>query len=187
MGRCLLLFKNGQKLNDIGLKALKIYTASVLIKRLNWVNENMEKIIDLDNDELWREADEPLIFLACAMELKGYQDAPDLFISRLPILMDATCNGFKCNGKWFCFSRIYLRLQKMIFLGIEVIPHIKMEVSKASSLPDHFNLRYINVERCLVKRGLMTITYGATQIGIYDKIVSNFFQKDEGRKTSGIM
>lgn len=198
LGRSLLLFKNGQKLNDIGLKALKIYTANAFgldkkskEERLKWVEENMHKIIDLDNYELWREADEPLIFLACAMELKGYKEDPN-FISHLPILMDATCNGLQHLSAMINDSVLAEKVNLLNAtekdnprdLYSEVIPHIKNEVRKASLIPEHINLGYLNVERCLVKRGLMTITYGATERGIYEQIVSKFFQKDERHKAT---
>ena len=137
------------------------------------------------------------------MELKGYKEDPN-FISHLPILMDATCNGLQhlsamVNDSVLAFPALqYCRGGKKVNLlkstekdnprdlYSEVIPHIKKEVLEASKLPDHVNLGYINVERCLVKRGLMTITYGATQRGIYDQIVSKFFQKDERHKARGL-
>lgn len=55
----------------------------------------MEKILDTPNNDLWLNADEPLIILACALELIGYYKNPDKFLSSLPILLDATCNGLK--------------------------------------------------------------------------------------------
>nr|AAD31445.1 RNA polymerase [Neurospora intermedia] len=200
LARSLLLFKEGQKLNDIGLKALKIYTANAFgldkrskEERLDWVEQNLHKIIDIDNYEIWREADEPLLFLACALELKGYKEDPN-FISHLPILMDATCNGLQHLS---AMVNDFVLAEKVNLLKStendnprdlysEVIPHIKQEILEASKSYEHTNLERINVERCLVKRGLMTITYGATERGIYDQIVSKFFQKDEWNKTAGL-
>ena len=41
------------------------------------------------------EAKEKFLFLAAALELKGYYDNPKTFISRLPIYLDATCSGLQ--------------------------------------------------------------------------------------------
>ena len=191
LARSLLLFKEGQKLNEIGLKALKIYTANAFgldkkskEERLNWVDANLHKIIDLDNNELWREADEPLLFLACALEIKGFYEDPN-FMSHLPILMDATCNGLQHLSAMVndCVLAEKVNLLKSTEkddprdLYSEVIPHIKKEIFKKTKSCDHINLEEINIERSLVKRGLMTITYGATERGIYDQIVSKYFEK----------
>jgi hypothetical protein len=74
LARSLLLFKNGQILNEEGLKALKIYGANAFgldkkskIERLKWVNDNIEQIIDTPNNKLWLHAKESLIFLSVAL------------------------------------------------------------------------------------------------------------------------
>jgi DNA-directed RNA polymerase len=101
--------------------------------------------------------------------------------------MDATCNGLQHLS---AMVNDFVLAEKVNLLKStendnprdlysEVIPHIKQEILEASKSYEHTNLERINVERCLVKRGLMTITYGATERGIYDQIVSKFFQKDE--------
>jgi DNA-directed RNA polymerase len=71
LARSLLLFKDGSVLNDKGFETLKVYTANCygldkdsIINRLNWTNDNINKIIQLDKDFIFS-ADEPLLFLAC--------------------------------------------------------------------------------------------------------------------------
>jgi len=99
--RSILYFANGVKLNEKGLESLKIYTANCfgLDKksynfRLNWVNENLDKILNIDSN-FWLEAKENLLFLACAYELKEYYKDPVNFLSRLPIYLDCTSNGLQ--------------------------------------------------------------------------------------------
>jgi DNA-directed RNA polymerase len=81
LARSLILFNNGEVLNEHGLEALKIYTANAWgldkkskVDRLSWVEENLKRIITINNDDndLWLQADEPLIFLACSLELRNY-------------------------------------------------------------------------------------------------------------------
>ncbi|KAF9902260.1 hypothetical protein BX616_001992, partial [Lobosporangium transversale] len=64
------------------------------LHRLEWVDENINKIIDV-NSMFWVNADDKLIALACCFELKGYYEDPENFESSLPILIDATCNGLQ--------------------------------------------------------------------------------------------
>jgi hypothetical protein len=99
LARSLILFREGQILNKSGLESLKIYTANCFGKdkltynnRLTWVDENIDSITNLNIDFIF-EADEPLLFLSCCLELKGCFNDPDNFVSRLPIYKDATCNG----------------------------------------------------------------------------------------------
>jgi DNA-directed RNA polymerase, mitochondrial len=101
LARSLILFKDGVKLNSSGLESLKIYTANCFgkdklayNKRITWVDENIDNIIKLNMDFIFQ-ADEPLLFLSCCLELKGYYDNPNDFVSRLPIYKDATCNGLQ--------------------------------------------------------------------------------------------
>ena len=101
VARGLLLFAEGQPLDEKGLYALKVYTANAygLDKkskkdRVYWVDRHLNDIINTPENNLWLSAEEPIIFLACALELKEYTKNP-YFISRLPILLDATCNGLQ--------------------------------------------------------------------------------------------
>jgi hypothetical protein len=103
LSRSLILFRDGVKLNFRGLESLKVYAANCFgldklayNQRLIEIDKNLDKIIKLDIDYIF-EAEEPFLFLSCCLELKGYFDDPDNFISRLPIYLDATCNGLICS------------------------------------------------------------------------------------------
>ncbi|KAI9498534.1 hypothetical protein BDB00DRAFT_730356, partial [Zychaea mexicana] len=99
LARSLLLFKKGNVLSENGLNSLKVYGANAfglnklsITKRLEWVDQHFSEILDL-NPGLSRKADEPMLFLAFYFELQGYNKDPLNFIFRLPIYLDATCNG----------------------------------------------------------------------------------------------
>ena len=69
-------------------------------KKLEWVNENIDNIINYDNGILLKKAKDKLLFLAFCIEFKRYHDFylddnQMEFKTYLPIQLDATCNGFQ--------------------------------------------------------------------------------------------
>lgn len=108
LAKALLLFSRGNKISKtdpLASNYLKIYGAncfghklgkSSFEDRINWVNNNEEKIINL---ELLREADNKLLFLAFCFEYRKYYEFLNknckYYITHLPIQLDATCNGFQ--------------------------------------------------------------------------------------------
>ena len=60
----------------------------------------------------------------------------------------------------------------------ELIPYIKQNVELLIKKDkSYLNLKYLNITRKLVKRGIMTITYGVTKRGILDQLLSEHFYK----------
>ena len=101
--KSLLYFSSheAETLNLYGLKHLKIYIANCYglnkksyIDRLHWVEKNLTSIINLDC-KLIESAKDKLLFVAACFELKQYYLDPDNFKTRLPIFIDATCNGIQ--------------------------------------------------------------------------------------------
>jgi DNA-directed RNA polymerase len=126
------------------------------------------------------------MFLACALELKGYLNNPKEFISRLPILLDATCNGLQhlsgMTSDIHLAQRVNI-LKTTIYddprdIYSELIPFVKEKIDllviKNNS---YLNLKYLNITRKLIKRGIMTTTYGVTKKGILEQLLSEHFYK----------
>lgn len=191
IARALLLLKDGEVLNEDGVNSLKIYLANAYgldkrskFYRLNWVNTHLDEIIATPENDLWLKADEPLMFLACALELKGYLNNPKEFVSRLPILLDATCNGLQHLSGMTCDIHLAQRVnitKSSIYdnprdIYSELLPaieeKIKFLIQEDSS---YSNLKYLKITRKLVKRGIMTITYGVTKKGILEQLLSEHF------------
>ena len=192
LARGLILFSKGEALNENGLRALKIYTANAFgldkkskKDRIAWVDKHFENILNTPNNNLWLSADEPILFLACALELQEYNKNPS-FLSRLPILLDATCNGLQH------LSAIANDLNLAERVNItpstdedapndiysDLIEPIKDSIKEAvEKEPEHYNLLKLNITRKLIKRGIMTITYGVTIKGILDQLLSEHFFK----------
>jgi len=195
LARGLILFSKGEVLNSNGVRALKIYTANAygLDKkskddRVKWVDEQIKNILDTPNNKLWLSAKEPILFLACALELIEFNKNPK-FISRLPILLDATCNGIQHLS---AIANDINLAEKVNILASndenkpndiysDLIEPIKNTIQKmeGDERVKHFNLTKLNINRALIKRGIMTITYGVTVKGILDQLLSEHFYKYE--------
>jgi hypothetical protein len=192
LARSLILFKDGVKLNEGGLEALQIYTANCFgrdklsyNKRLDWVKDNLDKIINLDTDFIF-EADEPFLFLACCLELKGYYDDPNNFISRLPVYLDATCNGLQHLSMMINDINLakYVNIlqsskddipQDVYGFMVDKV-NIKIKELVEKDRYEYNDLLYINIIRKFIKRAIMTIPYGATIRGIVNQLKEKFFQ-----------
>ena len=120
IGRALIEFADGKPLGERGAYWLAIHLANCywkkkkvsFKKRLAWVQENEEEILDFAADPLleaspcraraarhihrfWTEADQPWLFLRACLEWKRYKEEGPGTISHLPISMDGSCNGYQ--------------------------------------------------------------------------------------------
>lgn len=112
MARSLLLFaKPGviKKYNLDCILYLKTYGANCFggkiakasfNKKLAWVDDNIENIINFENGILISKAKDKLLFLAFCLEFKRFYEfctSEDSFefLTYLPFQLDATCNGFQ--------------------------------------------------------------------------------------------
>ena len=192
LARGLIIFSKGEILNDNGLRALKVYTANAFgldkkskKDRINWVNKHFNDIINVPNNDLWLSAAEPVLFLACCLELQKNSKNPN-YISTLPILLDATCNGLQHLSGIAHDLNLAERVNILpstddnipndIYSDLiqPIIDSIKKLVEEK---PQHYNLLKLNIKRKLIKRGIMTITYGVTVKGILDQLLSDHFFK----------
>jgi DNA-directed RNA polymerase len=197
LARSLIIFKKGEVLKDKGLEALKIYTANCfgldkksIKQRLEWIAANLEKIINV-NLELLFESDEPLLFLACCLELKDYYDNPTSFESRLPIYLDATCSGLQHLSSMISESNLakYVNIVKSDendqpndLYGEMVDKVINLIENFVKEKPEYINLLKLKILRGFIKRGIMTIPYSATVTGIMDQLISDLFLKQDVKK-----
>jgi len=108
IGRAPIEFADGKPLGKRGAYWLAIHLANCywkkkkvsFKKRLAWVHENEEEILDFAANPLrihrfWTEADQPWLFLAACLEWKRYKEEGPGMISHLPISMDGSCNGYQ--------------------------------------------------------------------------------------------
>ena len=67
--------------------------------RIAWVDNNLKDIVNFDKGVLLNEAENKILFLSFCFEYIKYNQAlinkDSFFISKLPIQLDASCNGFQ--------------------------------------------------------------------------------------------
>ena len=196
--KSLIMFKEGYILNDSGVESLKIYLANCygknklsIIDRLSWVDANIDQIIDIKN-KFWFTAKEPFLFLAASCELKHFLLNPKTFISHLPIYVDATCNGLQHLAAMTSDITLakYVNLLKTsindepddIYNEMLNIVNLKIK-DKIQKNPKYGKLYHLKLDRNFVKRGIMTIPYGATIKGLCTQLISeNFILSSEANK-----
>jgi DNA-directed RNA polymerase len=152
--------------------------------RVNWIKLNHENIMNLDKD-FWLKADEPLLFLAFCFEYKNL-NTNKLYTSHLPLQLDATCNGLQ-------HLSIMSANQNLARL-VNILPNTKDQnpfdlygvalvliKEKINDLiikdPLYINLKFLNIDRSIVKRSIMTIPYNVTVTGIAEHLKEFFHKK----------
>ena len=190
LAKSLLLFNDGFILNDHGLESLKVYTANCFgldklsyNSRIEWVNNNINNIINLEPDFIFK-AEEPLMFLSCCYELNNYYKNPNIFLSRLPIYLDETCNGLQHLSLMVNDTNL-AKFVNILKSDRNDLPNdvYTFAVKKVNEDIKHYvdicymyvKLSYLNINRKFIKRGIMTIPYGATIRGIFNQLKSDHF------------
>lgn len=155
--------------------------ASIPVKE-EWVNKNIENIIDYDNGILLSKAKDKLLFLAFCMELKRFytffiNEALMEFETYLPIQLDATCNGFQhmalLSNEKTLFKELNLVKNKKNspkdfynFLLHRLIKICSDKVSigeliDKSSKGSYESLSNFVWDRAMINKAIMTIPYNA--------------------------
>ena len=193
LAKSLFMFKKGETIkSESSLNALKVYVANCYgydklsyTDRLYWVNDNLDKIVKIDYSFIFK-AEEPLLFLAACLELKGYCDNPETFISRLPIFLDATCNGLQHlsamvkDTKLAKYVNIFISNKDEIpnDLYNEMVKLVNISIqSLIKNKPDLVKLSDLHITRKFIKKAIMTIPYGVTKNGVRDQLLDLFFEK----------
>lgn len=91
-----IIYLKGYGANCFGGKISKLSIKS----KIEWVDKNINDIIDYDNGKLLSKAKDKLLFLSFCMEFKRFYEFMtneniNEFYTYLPIQLDATCNGFQ--------------------------------------------------------------------------------------------
>lgn len=112
LAKSLLLFSKPEKIYKIDTPAiyfLKCYGANCYGNKLdkkswneraNWVDDNLDDILNFRNGKLRNQSENKLMFIAFCFEYNRFLDCLDnvnttYFETYLPVRLDATCNGYQ--------------------------------------------------------------------------------------------
>jgi len=198
--KSMLELADGRKLDDVGVRWLKIHTANVYGKdkelydeRVQWFDDNEELIVDisinpLDNIRHWVYTDSPFEFLAACMAWTDHKaDMP----VHLPIQLDATCSGIQMysgllrdkvgaeavnvigNKRNDIYQMVADRVDTHLKNGnySKWIEYTDKEGKTKSEYTEPVaNSMIGNITRGLVKRNVMTVPYSVTRQGMSNQI-----------------
>ncbi|CRH00123.1 DNA-directed RNA polymerase, putative [Plasmodium relictum] len=189
--RSLIVFYDEKEIGEKGLFWLKVHLANNFgkdklnfEKRIQWVDENIEKIKKLsenpfENREFWSLADNPWQALAVSIDLTKALQCSDSskYKSNIPVQQDGTCNGLQhyaalgrdrdggkavniipCDEPQDIYS---------VVLDI-VINKIKNDLNK--NIYAGYCFKFDLLKRKVVKQTIMTICYGVTSIGAKNQV-----------------
>lgn len=211
LAKSLLEFSKGEKVNlndkdSIAIDYLKIYGSNCygnglnkksFDTRVNWVNTNMDNIINFENGILISQAENKLLFVAFCFEFRKYIQALNIgdkyFITHLPIQFDASCNGFQHLTLMIDEISLCKELNLIpqswsdnpndfySFIALKVKNYFLKELNENKYLSDDISISYkklseLNMHRNLVKKAIMTIPYNASASTILDYIKEEFIK-----------
>jgi DNA-directed RNA polymerase len=198
--KSMLEFAEGRKLDDTGIRWLKIHTANVYGKdkevyseRLEWFDANEQMLIDialnpLDNLGNWVYADSPFEFLAACMAWVDHKTGMPV---HLPIQLDATCSGIQMYSGLLrdkvgaesvnVIGKKRNDIYQMVADRVDVhlkngnyskwIEYTDKEGQTKSEYAEPVAKSMIgNITRGIVKRNVMTVPYSVTRQGMSNQI-----------------
>jgi DNA-directed RNA polymerase len=145
--------------------------------RIKWVDDNHEFITAIAADPLaaygWTEADDPVQFLAWAIEYGHWTADPGGFVSALPMSQDGTCNGLQHFSALMCdavggaaVNLIPGPAPRDIYSDVAVRVIERLDEAAPSPIRDgwlgHMN-QHPKAQRKITKRPTMTLPYGSTR------------------------
>lgn len=183
----LLEFAEGKPLGEQGAHWLKVHLANSygvdkvsFEDRVKWVDDHATQIslcsIDPLTYRFWMDADAPWQFLAAAFEFDQYQREGNEMISRIPVGVDGSCNGLQHLSAMLLdtFGATSTNLvnadKPADIYGIvakQVADCVVQDVSKGADLAADWDGK---VTRSVVKRNVMTVSYGATSFGMLEQL-----------------
>lgn len=182
-GRSLLKFATAKTLGESGFLWLCYHVANTFgldkedrTTQRAWVLDNLEALCGVARSplrgglEMIKHAEEPWQFLAACQELEAAfaSGNPYTFKSALPVYVDGTCNG----------------LQHLSAMGLDPVGAAAVNLTdgprqdiyqivsdKVTAMVPADNPWHGRVTRKTVKRGVMTVPYGLTDVGMRDQLI----------------
>lgn len=179
-------------------------------ERQQWVMDREDLILSFAENPVdnrgWKDASDPIQFLAWCFEFKRWREQPHSFVSHLPISMDGSCNGLQnlsallrdhIGGEATNLTNnsvmqdIYRRVADAAISRLQI-------TSYAEAISASLQSRWLShgINRSVVKRSVMTTPYGVTKRSAADYVVSDYlrdptvdhpFEKKEHMKAASLL
>ena len=166
--------------------------------RQEWVAQHESEIIQIANDPLenkqWMEADKPFMYLSFCFDWAAFRDHGWGHMSRLPIAMDGTANGYQHLSAAILDdagaqvvnmlpsdqpSDIYQRVADVV---LESVKEDAEADENPSSIPALW-LKHNLINRKLCKRPTMTTPYGLLEYGMRTQTLDHLNSTYNGKET----
>jgi len=166
----------------------------VVDRKDEWLHYSQDPV----NNRGWLQADSPLQFLAWCFEYSKFCEAPDTFLSRIPISMDGSCNGLQ-NLSAMLRDEVGGRATNLT--NNQVMEDIYRRVAEAATVRLRLSLSSLSstsdtncrstkelaeswlqhgISRSVVKRSVMTTPYGVTHRSATDYVIEDYLKKVQG-------
>lgn len=170
------------------------FDKATLQERASWVDDRALQILSFAVDPLnntgWKEAGDPLQFLAWCFEYREWMDNPSTFKSHLPISMDGSCNGLQNLSAMFrdpvggkatnltaneVMEDIYKRVAEAAEVRLASMLFVTPEEQAAQD-------KWVahGISRSAVKRAVMTTPYGVTLRTATQYIIDDYLREGSG-------
>ena len=194
--KALLTFSEGKEIDENGACHLAIHGANCfgfdkvnLQDRIDWVQENQERILQCARDplaDLWwaKEASSPFQFLAFCHEWAGWCEHGDGYVSHLPVSADGSCNGLQ---HFAAMLRSSTTGKEVNLLPSDEPADIYQKVAdrvteKLKTITDnHLATLWLEfgVKRGCTKRPCMVLPYGGRQYSFSDFVMDYLTDEKE--------
>jgi DNA-directed RNA polymerase len=191
LSSALLNFWEGKSLTETGKYHLYIHGANnhnenniskdSFENRVQWVENNYEKIINLDKS-LILSAEKPFIFLAFCLNMRELHKNPKAIINT-PVFLDATCSGIQHLSALLLDLELgisvnlspYNQEEKPNDIYSELLIYINKAINKfGQQNPKYASLSLLKLTRGDIKTSVMTKVYNVSKYGISKQLESRF-------------
>ena len=183
VARSLLRFASARPLGPRGLEWLKIHASNcwghdkvTFSERVKYIDAMTARIVSAASDPLadrwWAEAEKPFQFIAACREIAAAIEHGPGYPCQLPVQQDASCSGLQhyaalARDEVGASAVNLLPAARPQDLYSQVAELVAEKVSRDAVAGVELAQRIDgNVTRKLVKRNVMTMTYGVTLIGM---------------------
>ena len=189
LANALLQFNKGQVLNETGKYYLYIYGANLYDEnnlskssysdRINWINLNKQRILNMDPDFILK-SKSVFLFASFCLVMKQLENNPKVKI-KLPVFLDATCSGIQHVAALIkdfeLGQRVNLIAQKdtdpVKDIYSEIMDPINKEINDYGLKNiEYVKLAFVKFDRSILKVSIMTKVYNVTIHGIADQLAN---------------